>query len=322
MTQKLSSLIKTAGAALLDAALKEILVCPDCRGTLARKPEAEALICASCAAEYPIREGVPVFTREFPDLQEEERRFRDRAAEEQLRQAGQDLRAVAGEHHCVPPMQENAGVFRSRFSRNDWILDIGTGYAWPWAGAAGGPRVVGIDLSLGNLLLAKRLLGESAPVLLLCADAARLPLREGVIAGAWSVQAFQLLPEPVFKKMQQELDRVLKEDFLLESHHLHPAPMYRLLYRLRGRRLHRRGRAGHMETNRLSLQEWREQWASFRNGKPRISFGYSELFFHPEMRIRPRPYPVGLERWLASRLPGLASLFARQGILRVETASR
>ena len=217
-------------------------------------------------------------------------------------------------------MGRHAGSFRNRFSGQDWILDIGTGYSWPWQEAAGGPPVIGIDLSLGNLLLAKRLLGQSSPVLLLCADASRLPLRDEVISGVWSAQAFQLFPDPVFSKMQRELDRVLKARFLLESHHLHPSPMYHALYRMRGKRLHVRGRCGPFETCRLTLPEWSGRWSSFRNGKVRITGGYSELFFHPEMGIRPRPYPMRLEQWLASRVPALAGIIARQGILRVETA--
>ena len=305
---------------LLETVLKEVLACPQCRGTLTRDLHREALRCAACAAEFPLVEGIPVFTRGSLGLQEDERRFRDKAAQEQLSQKGQNLRAVAGRHHCIPVMEKHARSFLNRFSKQDWILDIGTGYAWPWAETAGGPLILGIDLSLGNLLLAKQLLEESAPVLLLCADASRLPLRDGVISGVWSAQAFQHFPEPVFRNMQGELDRVLKPQFLLESHHLHPALLYRLLCKLRGRPLHLRGRCGPFETNRLSLSEWQARWAGFREGRSEISCGYSELFFHPEMGLRPRPYPVELERWLASHAPALAGVIARQGILHVETA--
>jgi len=316
----LKSSSETKSSFLLETALREVLACPECRGALARGPGGETVRCAGCAAEFPLVEGIPVFTRGSPGPQEDERSFRDNLAREELRRGTRDLRAVAGLHHCIPAMQKHAGSFRNRFSTQDWILDIGTGYAWPWTGTAGAAMVIGIDLSLGNLRLAKRLLGESDPVLLLCADAGRLPLRDGVVSGVWSAQAFQLLPEPVFQKMQGELDRVLKPRFLLEAHHLHPAPLYRLLCRLRGKRLHLRGRCGPFETNRLSLSEWRSRWASFRKGRIEMSYGYSELFFHPEMGLRPRPYPVALERWLASHAPALAGIIARQGILRVETA--
>lgn len=250
--------------------------------------------------------------------QAEERVFRDRAAGEQLKKQAPDLLKVA-QHHHAPVMQEYAGSFRLRFSETERILDIGIGYAWHWKKAGPGPSVIGIDLSLGNLLLAKQLLGKDSPrVFLVCADAAHLPFSDGSIDGVWSVQAFQHFPESVFHRVQIELDRVLKKRFQMELHHLHPALLYRILCRLLGRRLHRRGRLGPFETHRLFLSEWLERWASFRGGSFQASTGYSELFFHPELRWRPRPYPSRLELFLSRCAPGLAALFARQGVLRLD----
>jgi uncharacterized protein YbaR (Trm112 family) len=47
----------------VDAELLEILVCPQCKGTLALRSEAnahQALECSACALAYPIEEGIPV----------------------------------------------------------------------------------------------------------------------------------------------------------------------------------------------------------------------------------------------------------------------
>ena len=267
-------------------------------------------------------DGIPFFTHRSPGLQEEEKRFRNAAADLQLRQGSQDLLGVAGRHHCLPIMGDHARSFRRRFPTQEWLLDIGTGYAWPWKNASEGAAILAVDISMGNLLLAKRLLGESGSVLLLCADAAHLPVSGKAVSGIWSVQAFQHFPKPVFRQAQRELDRILKKEFLMEFHHLHPAALYQLIWRLRGKKLPLRGRSGPFETNRLSLPEWQARWAGFREGRPEISCAYSELFFHPELGLRPRPYPLALERWLASRAPTLAGIIARQGFLRVETALR
>jgi hypothetical protein len=59
-------------------------------------------------------------------------------------------------------------------------------------------------------------------------------------------------------------------------------------------------------------------WRDFRPGRVRISVGPSELFFHPELGLRPRPYPKALERLIAGRLPRLAGWFARQVQVSVE----
>jgi uncharacterized protein YbaR (Trm112 family) len=42
----------------LDAALLEIIVCPDCHGSLA--VQGEELVCQSCGLAYPVRDDIPV----------------------------------------------------------------------------------------------------------------------------------------------------------------------------------------------------------------------------------------------------------------------
>lgn len=46
-------------AASLDPALLEIIVCPQCRGTL--RPTGDELVCqGECGLAYPVRDGIPV----------------------------------------------------------------------------------------------------------------------------------------------------------------------------------------------------------------------------------------------------------------------
>lgn len=44
----------------LDPALLDIIVCPDCRGTLAVDENASELVCMSCGLAYPVRDDIPV----------------------------------------------------------------------------------------------------------------------------------------------------------------------------------------------------------------------------------------------------------------------
>ncbi len=44
----------------IDPALLEILVCPQCRATLAVEEQAEELVCTTCALAYPVRRDIPV----------------------------------------------------------------------------------------------------------------------------------------------------------------------------------------------------------------------------------------------------------------------
>ena len=42
----------------LDPALLDIIVCPDCRASLA--VEGEELVCTGCGLAYPVRDDIPV----------------------------------------------------------------------------------------------------------------------------------------------------------------------------------------------------------------------------------------------------------------------
>ena len=42
----------------VDAALLEIIVCPDCHEKL--EPVAEELVCTGCGLAYPVRDDIPV----------------------------------------------------------------------------------------------------------------------------------------------------------------------------------------------------------------------------------------------------------------------
>lgn len=44
----------------LDAALLEILACPDCRSALRADDAAEELVCTGCGLAYPVRDDIPV----------------------------------------------------------------------------------------------------------------------------------------------------------------------------------------------------------------------------------------------------------------------
>jgi uncharacterized protein YbaR (Trm112 family) len=44
----------------LSQELLDILVCPQCKGTLLYKRDNNCLICQSCRLAYPVRDGIPV----------------------------------------------------------------------------------------------------------------------------------------------------------------------------------------------------------------------------------------------------------------------
>lgn len=296
---------------ILPEALEEILACPNCHGSLAFDGPGARVVCLVCGRAYPIVDNIPILLCEETLEQKAERQFRENFAQDFLMAGKGRLLEVVGQHHCIPVMRACLGRFLGHYRLDDWLVDIGVGWGWHWEGHGLGPRAVGIDMSLSNLRVARHLLGDASNVALICADAARLPLKANSVAGVWSVQVFQHFPDTVLLSALLELERVLTDEFQLELYNLNPAPLHRLVYRLMGKPYHLRGRRDWMELNRRSGQEWAAILRRLRGGTVRVSWGYSELFFHPDLRLRPRSYPMAVER-LISRWPTIAAQFARQ----------
>jgi len=300
----------------LSRALREVLACPHCQSSLLAR---EQLHCTSCARRYPIDSGILMFLDGSNDnvAQRDERELRERVMRDQSSTSADEILSLVARHHSPSVMAQRARRFRAAFDQRDWILDIGAGSGWVWREGRGAALLL-LDFSLESLRVARRLLSNRDDVIYLWADVGRLPLQQAAIAGAWSVQVFQHFPAEVFARALQELNRVMTDDARLEIYNLNPAPALRLLYRIAGRRFHLTGRLGEMELNRLSAPELRQAWRAFRADRSQMSTGYSELFFHPDFRLRPS-YPARLEEWLATAVPSVAALFARQVHIRLQS---
>lgn len=44
----------------LDPVLLDMLVCPDCKGSLSVDTDAQELVCQGCGLAYPVRDNIPV----------------------------------------------------------------------------------------------------------------------------------------------------------------------------------------------------------------------------------------------------------------------
>jgi uncharacterized protein YbaR (Trm112 family) len=45
---------------MLDPQLREILVCPRCKGELEYRPDPEELVCRACRLRFEIRDDIPI----------------------------------------------------------------------------------------------------------------------------------------------------------------------------------------------------------------------------------------------------------------------
>lgn len=306
----------------IQRALQDVLCCLRCSGQLVLDELASSVHCLSCQSTYPVHDGILLLVKDHDLVQREEQAFRNALAARYFDRHPEEVLGIVAEHHCSEVMGARASRFRKSFRDGDWILDVGIGFGWHWLEAGLSGMVLGIDLSLGNLRLASRLLQNRQDVVLVLADVAALPLRDRTITGLWSVQTFQHLPGPALESALREVDRVMRDEFQIEVYNLNPSLARRIGYSLKGTILRRRSAREHFYMNWLSAKQWAQVWEKVRAGATTISRGYSELFFHPEVGLRPKPYPIRWERNIGKYGSGLAALFARQSQLNIRSANK
>ena len=182
--------------------LLQLLCCPkDRSGPL--RPDGDAVVCATCGARFPIRDGIISFlsAQQLSDQEHRERAMRD------------------DESVWYDPMFEgytNAvevpAAVRRVGSPAGPILDAGcgTGRITEALTALGQP-IVAVDYSEACL---RRMSArtEGAPVLAVQSDLRSLPIRDGVMAAATCIEVYSQFRSPDRRRVLSELARVLSSD--------------------------------------------------------------------------------------------------------------
>jgi ubiquinone/menaquinone biosynthesis C-methylase UbiE len=201
------------------------LCCPLCRGGLERLPEAYE--CLACRRAYPVVCGIPDFrltATPFFDLAGDLATARLLVEEEPLL----DFEALLHLYYRLHPeptdelhethMAHLAGeqdqaqaalnlVEGNRpFAAGDLVLDVGCGLGQYLTTAADRvEHVVGVDLSLAFLVLARKRLGGRG--LLVAAEAERLPFQDGTYAAVIAADVLEHLADQ--RRSLAEMGRVL-----------------------------------------------------------------------------------------------------------------
>ena len=175
----------------LEAAWAKYLACPTCAGDLRAEPAgaAKRLVCAACAAAFPVLGGIPSFI----EVQESEQ-----AAE--IAQRDAEIIAYEGMFLAWEDYLEVAPIPRDLGGQaTDWVLEVGVGsgralreYVRRVAG------VVAVDFSIESLRHVRRSLAlqpdDQKKLVLVHADACSLPVRPGVFDRSLSFGMLQHLP--------------------------------------------------------------------------------------------------------------------------------
>ncbi len=196
--------------------------CPACHGDLTQA--GEALSCRSCAAEYPIRFGIPDL-RQGAAVEVDRERDRYVAAElaalepkvdaDGLRERFYELRPAASDENRVRH-DRHFGFEADRAARlvitlaTGSVLEMGCGHGqYLRAAATRGLWAVGVDASLGQLIMARRLLADAGlTAQLAAADVEFLPFPDNSFDSAIATDVIEHVRAP--EKLVSEAHRTLR----------------------------------------------------------------------------------------------------------------
>ena len=166
--------------------------------------------------------------------------FREKVSEHKY----EDYLKRISRHHSIPVMDYEVKRILRRLDGHAIILDIGGCWGWHWRDILSlrpNVKVVIIDFVRQNLLHAKNILQElvNQQVFLVHADALQLPFNQDSFDLAWTVQAFQHIPE--FNKAVNEVYRVLLRGGIFINYSLNRAYAMALIYKIFGKHYHIEG---------------------------------------------------------------------------------
>lgn len=183
-----------------NAALQEVLVCPECHGPL--RWEAKRTVCAECVQEFPIQEGVPIFAsvmqEESPDALYKRRQIEFFDAEAADFEATRPHRtpALYGWLMCEK-YRRSLSELGSVSGRTVLTVCGGSGMDAEHLARAGA-RVIVSDISLGAALRAQRRAEAwGLAILPVVADAERLPVAERGVDLCYVHDGLHHLSEPL-----------------------------------------------------------------------------------------------------------------------------
>jgi ubiquinone/menaquinone biosynthesis C-methylase UbiE len=166
--------------------------------------------------------------------------FDDQSLEVQMREkvAKADIDRhmdVISNHHSIPVMDHEVGLFLEKIPQDGVIIDIGGCWGWHWRNLRTQRpdiTVVIVDLVRSNLLHASRLLGNNIDhsIFLVHGDATSLDFEDCTFDGVWTVQTLQHIPK--FELAVSETYRVLTKKGWFCNYSLNHQMPIQFLYKL------------------------------------------------------------------------------------------
>lgn len=183
------------------SAIADLLACPACHALLAQAPD--ALRCAACRTDYPVRDGVPLLairgtSETWGQPQQAAQSTGYQAEYQQVEDAAAYNVAYRQEALKRSSTRREFDLIRRHFARvgrSRVVLDLpcGGGRLTP-AFADAADLVIEADIALGQVLYGRRESRVGTPRAWITASAFHIPLRDQAVDGTISVRLSHHLP--------------------------------------------------------------------------------------------------------------------------------
>lgn len=237
--------------------------------------------------------------------------------EQVARERYHDYLREISRHHSIEVMDHEvrrALAFIPPRGSQPIVMDVGGCWGWHWRNLAENRpdvQVIIVDFVKANLKHAINVLGGAVGkyVHLVHADATQLPFPDGSSDLYWSVQTLQHIPD--FRLACREAHRVLLPGGIFINYSLNRAKLIEYCYRLLGKPYVVEGQTSHFYLARASSSQRQILEDIFSAS---VSTRYTEIFFHPDLRLMTGSArnPVGRVDAFLGCGHHLLSLIARQ----------
>jgi ubiquinone/menaquinone biosynthesis C-methylase UbiE len=190
------------------------------------------------------------------------------------------------DHHSIQVMDREIANLLEKIPENSIICDIGGCWGWHWRNISlqrPDINIVIIDLVYENLLIAKKLLKKkiNKQVYLVNDDICELKINKKIFNAVWTVQTLQHIPK--YSNAIKNIYKIIKEDGYLYNYNLNINYVVRIIYKLFNKKYLIKGYNNDFYLERSNKNQKKIIKKIF---KSRITTRYTELLFHPDLKIK------------------------------------
>ena len=198
----------------------------------------------------------------------------------------QNFYNLISDHHSIQVMDLEIVNLLEKIPKNSIICDIGGCWGWHWRNISlqrPDINIVIIDLVYENLLIAKKLLKKkiNKQIYLVNDDICELKINKEIFNTVWTVQTLQHIPK--YLNAIKKIYKIIKVNGYLYNYNLNINPIVKIIYKLFNKKYLIKGYNNDYYLERSNINQKRIIKKIFKN---KIVTRYTELLFHPDLKIK------------------------------------